>query len=504
MPKLKLPPQQSLPPQPKTPSKSPKIAIIGGGIAGMALALSLQHNEIPNVTLYERDTHFDARKPGYGLTYNDKGPLAALKILEDCAIMDVPSRSHYIFDHLGRVRGYFGSALDPAKSVNGQRGNLRVPRQQLRGHLLDKLSVATVQWNKKLASITSNTDTNSNTSTITFSDGTSVSDVTLIIGADGINSTTRTFALPPSSPPPLNDLGVFVILGMSTFSHDLILNKGFYTIDSSSQMRLFTMPFSNTETMWQLSFVVGEGGAISKFKNLDSAGLKQLALSLCEKWHHPVPSIIAASSDELVWATSLFDIEPMIELHAKNNTSPNPNPPSAQIILIGDAQHAMSPFKGQGANQSITDATQLSQLITKHTKISSSNGNLSTMLRTFEREMNQRTRVKVLASREAIANVHTTKMFSDERKFADLANSDLRGERAKRARLFSRSFELEDVEHPEHAHHARARVHHHPSQRLLLEHVATTPPVVYTKMMRTCVLDRSEHHRHTKRCAWPN
>ena len=265
------------------------------------------------------------------------------------------------------------------------------------------------------------------------------------------------------------------------------------------------MPFSNTETMWQLSFVVGEGGAISKFKNLDSAGLKQLALSLCEKWHHPVPSIIAASSDELVWATSLFDIEPMIELHAKNNTSPNPNPPSAQIILIGDAQHAMSPFKGQGANQSITDATQLSQLITKnHTKISSSNGNLSTMLRTFEREMNQRTRVKVLASREAIANVHTTKMFSDERKFADLANSDLRGERAKRASLFSRSFELEDVEHPEHALHARARVHHHPSQRLLLEHVATTPPVVYTKMMRTCVLDRSEHHRHTKRCAWPN
>src|SRR6188508_252808 len=45
----------------------PTIAIIGGGIGGMALAVACLHRGIP-FTLYERDRSFDARSQGYGLT----------------------------------------------------------------------------------------------------------------------------------------------------------------------------------------------------------------------------------------------------------------------------------------------------------------------------------------------------------------------------------------------------------------------------------------------------
>jgi salicylate hydroxylase len=45
----------------------PHVAIIGGGIGGVALAVACLHRGIP-FTLYERDSSFDARSQGYGLT----------------------------------------------------------------------------------------------------------------------------------------------------------------------------------------------------------------------------------------------------------------------------------------------------------------------------------------------------------------------------------------------------------------------------------------------------
>lgn len=45
----------------------PHIAIIGGGISGVALAVGCYHRGIP-FTLYERDINFDSRSQGYGLT----------------------------------------------------------------------------------------------------------------------------------------------------------------------------------------------------------------------------------------------------------------------------------------------------------------------------------------------------------------------------------------------------------------------------------------------------
>ena len=45
----------------------PHVAIIGGGIGGVALAVACLHRGIP-FTLYERDSGFDVRSQGYGLT----------------------------------------------------------------------------------------------------------------------------------------------------------------------------------------------------------------------------------------------------------------------------------------------------------------------------------------------------------------------------------------------------------------------------------------------------
>lgn len=127
------------------------IVIVGGGLAGLSVALALERAGFTQVSLFERDASFDDQEEGYGLTltYNPKGPLAALGVLEKVAQQDCPSRSHYLFRSDGSILGYFGNAFSRHRGA-GQRGNLRVPRKVLRRILLDQLRTTALHWGHKL------------------------------------------------------------------------------------------------------------------------------------------------------------------------------------------------------------------------------------------------------------------------------------------------------------------------------------------------------------------
>ena len=62
--------QQDGSPHPKrgSPSREWKVAIIGGGIAGCALARALQQHGCFDCVVFEKDTAVDSRHQGYGLT----------------------------------------------------------------------------------------------------------------------------------------------------------------------------------------------------------------------------------------------------------------------------------------------------------------------------------------------------------------------------------------------------------------------------------------------------
>lgn len=160
-----------------------KVVIVGAGLAGLSVALSLRRAGFRHIEIYERDPSLDYQKEGYGLTltYNPKGPLSNLGILETVAQHDCPSRSYYLFRqeeqeelvseendeeqeerhddengstktkiNYGTLIGYFGNAFfDSSTSSSagscrrrrgyGQRGNLRVPRKVLRRIIFEKL-----------------------------------------------------------------------------------------------------------------------------------------------------------------------------------------------------------------------------------------------------------------------------------------------------------------------------------------------------------------------------
>ncbi len=83
--------------------KYPNVAIIGGGIGGVALAVACLHRGIP-FTLYERDESFSSRSQGYGLTLQQ-----ASKAVEGLGIFSLEggltSTRHVVHNPEGKIIG---------------------------------------------------------------------------------------------------------------------------------------------------------------------------------------------------------------------------------------------------------------------------------------------------------------------------------------------------------------------------------------------------------------
>jgi 2-polyprenyl-6-methoxyphenol hydroxylase-like FAD-dependent oxidoreductase len=283
-----------------------RIAIIGSGLGGLGAAISLELAGFHNITVYERDESMTARREGYGLTltYNPRGPLAYMGLLEEVAQEDCPSRSHYTFASDGRILSYYGNAFRD-NGGRGQRGNLRLPRQVLRGILLRKVK-APIEFNKRLTGLQQADADDNGRLTLSFQDGSQSSGVDLVIGADGIRSTVVKYLVPNDSG--LHYLGIFIVLGIADFHHPLLDERGFYTLDGNH--RLFTMPYEGSRLsgtkrriMWQLSYRLESEMEAQRLSSAGPSVLQEEVLSRCQSWHEPVVQMVMSTPHDTIWGT---------------------------------------------------------------------------------------------------------------------------------------------------------------------------------------------------------
>jgi 2-polyprenyl-6-methoxyphenol hydroxylase-like FAD-dependent oxidoreductase len=90
---------------PPIPDKNyPHVAIIGGGIGGVALAVACLHRGIP-FTIYERDNGFEARSQGYGLLQQASKAIEGLGVF---SLEGVISTRHLVHTTDGKVIGEWG------------------------------------------------------------------------------------------------------------------------------------------------------------------------------------------------------------------------------------------------------------------------------------------------------------------------------------------------------------------------------------------------------------
>ena len=87
------------------------VVVVGGGVAGLALASSLARADGTCVVL-ERDGSREARRQGYGVTLSEtNAALAGLGVGEALRARSCASSAHWTFAASGRVLGYYGNAF---------------------------------------------------------------------------------------------------------------------------------------------------------------------------------------------------------------------------------------------------------------------------------------------------------------------------------------------------------------------------------------------------------
>lgn len=381
----------------------PHIAIIGGGIGGTALAVACLHRGIP-FTLYERDSGFEARSQGYGLTLQQ-----ASKTLIGFGILElkegVTSTRHVVHTTDGKIIGEWGIRKwgRPDTKTSPKRKNIHIARQSLRLALLEQLNGHdSVKWGHQLLSFEDNKEGSVN---LNFEVKGEIKNIKaeLIVGADGIRSTVRKLLIGEDITP-LRYLDCIVILGICPLDNlkgieSSLLDSETVFQTANGNERIYIMPYNSDTVMWQLSFPLSEQEA----KELSAKGAKALKEEACRRtqWHDPIPQILEATQENEVSGYPVYDRK-LLDSELLDKV--------IKVTLIGDAAHPMSPFKGQGANQALLDALSLAREIYKGCKPLSQwkeVGIRKSVLTEFESEMLERSASKVKGSAEAAQLLHS-------------------------------------------------------------------------------------------------
>jgi 2-polyprenyl-6-methoxyphenol hydroxylase-like FAD-dependent oxidoreductase len=352
------------------------VLIVGGGIAGQALALFLKKAGMTSAV-------YEARGPshgiggGLGLAPNGMNVLAALECAEALKARSSAAPVSYFRDERGRLL----ARLDNGGTRYGE-PLIAAMRSDLYAVLTDAIrgQAIPLTYNKALARI----ETRADAVVAHFSDG-STARGDLLVGADGVHSRTRREIMPNAPEPEF--VGITGIGGTVALADMPEL--------APEQSRSFTFTFGPQgfagfsggrlgEEMWWANLPREKPYSETELAALSSDVLRRMLLGRFAGYYEPIPSLIARTHD--IIALNIFDIQSLPSWHAN------------RVMLIGDAAHAVSPNSGQGASLALEDAMYLAKLLRD------CRGDYRAAFGRFERDRKPRVERIVAAGRRAASD----------------------------------------------------------------------------------------------------
>ncbi|KAI9317328.1 hypothetical protein DFJ73DRAFT_803791 [Zopfochytrium polystomum] len=400
------------------------IAIVGGGIGGLALAHGLMRDARRSgldrgvrVQVYERDETASARGQGYLLGLNADG-IKALRsccdgepaVLEKLGGLFGPEsiQGIAVCDHNFDTLLSFGvkkhadvdaaARAGPAAALEARaesRGT--VDRRRLRSILAESLlqnspatsTCAGIFYNKQFESYEVLRGGDSGRVRIRFADG-SAADADILIGADGARSLVRPQRAPRLR---LEPVGFMYLAGYVPFDsgdttafpaiRDAVFGSGrppfLVRACSPSGVSVLVLPFKDEQG--QLNMIVA---ATFEAPNRDADAYMRSS-GLTKDEHNPtalqkrIKEIIVDKVSEAGFIAEVVELAKSmptanvldkfrVDLHSIVPLTDNPFADGdassfGRVTLIGDALHAMTPQRGLGANTALLDANDLTDCI---------------------------------------------------------------------------------------------------------------------------------------------
>lgn len=362
----------------ETPGSKLRVAVVGGGLCGLTLGVVLSRSGQVDVQLFESASRFGEVGAGVVIGSNAVVALQRLGLLDNVCThtRQKPHTSNisYAMDH-----GEKGS-VKPISSVpySHPPGDLAISRTAFLDSLVPLFPHRLAHFKKRCLDVTYSPS--DNIYRVHFTDGTFY-DADLVIGADGIRSTVRRVMfqpgeLRPTEPrkteysPPLGSLAEDKHLSFSGTTlyravvPSLLLRRKGVKMDFQKMLitlgptsnHIFSVPICNGTMINMVAYS----------HDLSKPGHRRPPLAYpwtrrdisldevsdnFEGWGDDVQNMLG-SMGEYTSAWDLHLLDPGLDTYSRGN-----------MVLVGDAAHAMTPHMGAGVGQGIEDVFLLARLL---------------------------------------------------------------------------------------------------------------------------------------------
>ncbi|KAK5731108.1 hypothetical protein LTR15_001046 [Elasticomyces elasticus] len=355
------------------------VAIIGGGLCGLALAVALKQRNVL-FKVYEARSSFTELGAGINIGPNT---LDAFRLIDgglgeaylDMAARNPPDRQDVWFDvRLGAAIDGHGDGERVASLMAPPTGSMCVGRDALlqllaeRAGLVDEIGRERAAFNKKLVGL----EDTAGGVTMSFEDGTS-EQASVVIACDGIHSAARRLMIDPESPaatPGFSQAGVYRAMLPFQKLETVLGTQMARTSQIFPGPSGYLIMYPVSETTMNVGLWVWRRGTWPHrewvLPNQRSAMEQNL-----QDWGATVRSIMDLVPDPPFYAGHYYHTQP--KSHWKG-----------RVCLIGDAAHAMPPHAGSGAGQAMEDAYVMAEVLSSAAEFDPTEAHVAAALSAYE------------------------------------------------------------------------------------------------------------------------
>jgi 2-polyprenyl-6-methoxyphenol hydroxylase-like FAD-dependent oxidoreductase len=307
--------------------------IVGGGIAGPAVALFLQRGGIQPL-IFEAYPEPATVGGGFQIAPNGMRVMQALGLADQVAAAGAPSSEFMFRNSHGRAIG---------RIHLGRSGAAVTIRRAAFHHILlaetARRDVA-IAYGKRLSRIENRTDA----IVAHFDDGTSA-EGDVLLAADGVHSRVRGLILPAQARPRYTG-----VIGVGGFSESASIGpfpRGAerqltFTLGPQLQFGYATISYPELQWGWWSHLPQEPELAREALQGISDEEMRTRVMDAFRGWSGPIAALVSTTSS--IMRTAIYDLPSIPTWHA------------GRVMLLGDAAHAMSPAGGQGASLALEDA----------------------------------------------------------------------------------------------------------------------------------------------------